>query len=440
MAKPRVFLSSTCNDLKEVRNNLEQFITDMGYEPVRNENGDIPYGNNYPLEEYCYDEIKDVEILVSVLSSRYGIESAKYDGSISQIELETAINQHKQVYIFIDAAVASDYRMYQNNAGKDLTYTTVKDTRVFDVLNAVYGKFSHCISIKEYQDSKEIVNYLRIQFAGLFCKFLKQNERALQQAEIAKKSVAPKQVEKKNEPNTSIDIKKWYRSQDSTVLFSYLMAKAFPGVRGIKWFDGKEAADRLAILFKDFEHNAQKSNEERISADPIWNFRGHLGIDIDNFERLSDTKVLLWLDEIDIKRIAVFRDNGRYYLDYIYVEANGEEQTGVNHLSQETIDYLIQDRGYAYEEYGWFNGRAITPEERDDGAAVIDGKVVETHGATARTRYLSPYNFLITAKFSPFNSPRFCSETDAMFNAILKGYYKPEELFDYLCTYEKPKY
>lgn len=437
MSKPRIFLSSTCYDLKEVRNNLEQLILGMGYEPVRNENGDIPYGNNYPLEEYCYDEIKSVDILVSVLSSRYGIASSTHDGSISQIELETAASLHKQVYIFIDAAVAADYRLYQKNKGKDINYNSVQDTRVFGVLDSVYSKFSKCISIKEYQDSNEICNYLRKQLAGLFCMLLRQNERLQQQAENANNSNPQNKKESSEEPVRTIDIKKWYRTEDSTVLFSYLMAKAFPGVRGIKWFDGKEAVDRLAILFKDLDHNAQKSNEERIVADPIWFFRGHLGMHIDNFERLSDTKVLMWMDELEIKRIAVHRDSSRYYLDFIYVEVNPEEQTGVNRLTNEQIEESVRDRGYAFEEFGWFKGRAITCEERDDGAAVIDGKVVDAHGAMARTRYLSPYNFLITAKFSPFNSQKFCTDTNALFNAILKGVYKPEEFFGYLCSYEK---
>ena len=45
MARPRVFISSTFYDLKQVRSDLERFVKDMGYDPVRHERGHIPYGS-----------------------------------------------------------------------------------------------------------------------------------------------------------------------------------------------------------------------------------------------------------------------------------------------------------------------------------------------------------------------------------------------------------
>jgi len=42
MAKPRVFISSTCHGLNDIRDNLEKFIDSMGYEPVRSDKGNVP--------------------------------------------------------------------------------------------------------------------------------------------------------------------------------------------------------------------------------------------------------------------------------------------------------------------------------------------------------------------------------------------------------------
>ena len=39
MAKPRIFISSTYYDLRQVRADLERFIKDLGYETVLNEQG-----------------------------------------------------------------------------------------------------------------------------------------------------------------------------------------------------------------------------------------------------------------------------------------------------------------------------------------------------------------------------------------------------------------
>ena len=43
MAKPRVFISSTFYDLRQIRVELDKFIEGLGYEPVRNEEGDSPF-------------------------------------------------------------------------------------------------------------------------------------------------------------------------------------------------------------------------------------------------------------------------------------------------------------------------------------------------------------------------------------------------------------
>ena len=97
MAKPRIFISSTFYDLRQVRSDLDTFIDNLGYDPVRNEEGDIPYGKNEALEEYCYKEIKAVDILVSIIGGCFGSESKRNNSSISQIELKTALKENKQV-------------------------------------------------------------------------------------------------------------------------------------------------------------------------------------------------------------------------------------------------------------------------------------------------------------------------------------------------------
>ncbi len=49
MPKPRVFISSTFYDLVQLREDIARFITDMGYEPVRHEAGDVAYGSRRAL-------------------------------------------------------------------------------------------------------------------------------------------------------------------------------------------------------------------------------------------------------------------------------------------------------------------------------------------------------------------------------------------------------
>lgn len=72
MAKPRVFVSSTFYDLKQVREDLDSFISGLGYEAVLHESGDVVYGKDSPPEGYVHREIEMCDILICVIGGRYG--------------------------------------------------------------------------------------------------------------------------------------------------------------------------------------------------------------------------------------------------------------------------------------------------------------------------------------------------------------------------------
>ncbi|MBU0808092.1 MAG: DUF4062 domain-containing protein [Gammaproteobacteria bacterium] len=54
MAKPRVFISSTYFDFKNVRDDLDRFVRSLGYETVRHEVGQVPYERSQKLDSSCY--------------------------------------------------------------------------------------------------------------------------------------------------------------------------------------------------------------------------------------------------------------------------------------------------------------------------------------------------------------------------------------------------
>ena len=60
MAHPRVFISSTYYDLKNVRADIERYIKDRGFDPVLNERGHIPYGNEKNSKNIVIKRLKIV--------------------------------------------------------------------------------------------------------------------------------------------------------------------------------------------------------------------------------------------------------------------------------------------------------------------------------------------------------------------------------------------
>lgn len=178
MARPRVFLSSTFYDLKQVRADLRIFIENLGYTTVDNNQGDIPYGKEDELDKYCYKEINNIDILVSVIGGRFGSESSyENNSSISQAELKTAINANKQVYIFIEKNVLAEYETYLlNKDNSDIRYKYIDDIRIYKFIEEIKGlKINN--NIAPFETTSDIIKYLKEQFAGLFQTLLENQTR-----------------------------------------------------------------------------------------------------------------------------------------------------------------------------------------------------------------------------------------------------------------------
>lgn len=205
---------------------------------------------------------------------------------------------------------------------------------------------------------------------------------------------------------------------NSTVFFSQRLSDSFPGQREITTYYNKTTVKRLQILLKNpliFNPTGFES-----MGTPIWWFRGGSSNSIEKLRKLSKNKVLMGTQELTINKIVV-NIKESYRKSYLYVETIGEKQIGLNNYTEDEIQERISTRGYCKEEFGLYKNKPISRQEYDDGSAVIKNNVIETHNSELRVRYLSDYNFIITAKQSPYNSKEFDVFSKPLFNEILAG-------------------
>lgn len=174
MARPRIFVSSTYFDLKSVRADLEHFIREKGYDSVLHERSNIPYGKQEALERYCYKEIENCDIVISVVGGRFGSTSADSSYSVSQTELRVALELSKQVYVFVESDVYHEYRTYEQNKDREVQWTTVDDVKIFQFLDEVY-KLKNNNPVFFFETSIDIIGNLKEQWAGLFQRLLAQS-------------------------------------------------------------------------------------------------------------------------------------------------------------------------------------------------------------------------------------------------------------------------
>lgn len=204
------------------------------------------------------------------------------------------------------------------------------------------------------------------------------------------------------------------KGKESTVFFSDRFSSAFPGARGISWFeDQKNIEMRLGRLLEeplDFEDGS-----------PVWWWRDG-NLHIHSFKSLGEGLYLMDWDEYRITKIAAV-NVGDYYQKFVYVETEAMEPTGLYPDVSERVESSVEYFGYCSEEYGLYKGQyKVNRAEYHDNAAVIDGELVEL-GADVelRVRYITPYNFLIAANQSPINNNQFDRRLKELLNSILSG-------------------
>ena len=206
-----------------------------------------------------------------------------------------------------------------------------------------------------------------------------------------------------------------FKYSNCASFFSERFAAAFPGLRESKYFYGKEAVNKLALLLGD---PIKFSNQKNGIKYPIWWFRSENNM-IQNFKLLENNKVLINHMELDVNRLYAAY-NPSYKKLFVYVEFNPELQTGLYNIPPDTIRSDINDRGYSHEEYGLYNGvHEITRNEYDDNATEIMGKIVKLDdNCEIRARYLSTFNFVICAHDCVINNSNYDSRLKELLNKL----------------------
>jgi hypothetical protein len=120
-----------------------------------------------------------------------------------------------------------------------------------------------------------------------------------------------------------------------------------------------------------------------------------------------------------------------YYQCFVYIEANPMEHSGLYDWKDGEIQDQTEKQGYCYEEFGVYQRKfLIRRSEYDDGAANINGKIVDLdwRATESRIRYLSPYNLVIAAFQNPLNNSAFDEIFEQIMNDILMGKASIEDL------------
>ena len=195
MASPRVFISSTCYDLKYIRENLKYFIRNLGYEPVMSEEGSVYYDPLLHVQDACIAEIPSCQILVLIIGGRFGSEFKDGSRSITNQEFLEAVKHKIPVFALVEQGVHDQYFVYKSNKdnpdldSEKIRYPSVDSTKIFQFISDVQSQ-SINNALVPFSDFEGIQSYLRQQWASMFNQYLMSKNEESRVTDLLKEITA----------------------------------------------------------------------------------------------------------------------------------------------------------------------------------------------------------------------------------------------------------
>lgn len=173
----KVFISSTCYDLIDLRVEIEQKIESMGLIPLLSDRaiGEFTVTPDVNSIENCLTNVRNSDFYVIILSQRYGpsLKNAGFeDVSATHLEYLEAKKLHKPIFMYIRDRLESDYSVWKKNNDKDLNLTWVKkgDEKIFELLEQ-HRKLSATLKDTNwfwtFRDSVELKNRIQFDFKAI---------------------------------------------------------------------------------------------------------------------------------------------------------------------------------------------------------------------------------------------------------------------------------
>jgi 5'-deoxynucleotidase YfbR-like HD superfamily hydrolase len=135
----KVFLSSTVHDLRDIRDIIQSNLGQQ-YAVLASDAGTIPTDSSKNSYDICLDAAKECDFLIAIIDGRFGGLMPDGIRSITQGEIETALDNDKQVYVFVRQDVWNACLIYRTYKKAGLPFAPspiVTDERVLTLIDSI---------------------------------------------------------------------------------------------------------------------------------------------------------------------------------------------------------------------------------------------------------------------------------------------------------------
>lgn len=163
MAKPRIFISSTCFDLNDVRSELTSFLGGFGFEVLNSQLKNFGVTPQKHSHTACLEQVNNADYCIVIIGRRRGGTFIASEKSITNEEYNLAIKKGIPIIIFVDGRVEDAIPLYKKNPTADFS-SIVDDKRIFHFIDYIKSS-SEDNWIHKYSNINDIKEILTAQFA-----------------------------------------------------------------------------------------------------------------------------------------------------------------------------------------------------------------------------------------------------------------------------------
>lgn len=169
-----IFVSSTCYDLAQMRENISQFCESIGASALVSEQGSFPVDPSASAVESCLKAVREqADIFLLVVGGRYGSIS-ETGKSITNIEYLEARSLGIPKYVFIRKDVLALLPIWKSNPEADFSSVT-DSTKLFDFITSLRN--SGEVWIFPFDSALDLTTTLRTQLSYLFSDSLRWRKK-----------------------------------------------------------------------------------------------------------------------------------------------------------------------------------------------------------------------------------------------------------------------
>jgi 6-pyruvoyl-tetrahydropterin synthase len=177
MAKPRIFISSTCFDLNDIRSELTDYLEKYNFEVLNSQLKNFGVAPGIHSHSACLEQVENADFFIVILGGRRGGTFIGSEKSITNEEYSLAVKKGIPIMIFVNQRVNETSLLYKKNPTSDFS-SVVEDNRIFHFIDYIKSS-SEDNWVFQFQNVNDIKDTIKAQLSYYLLLFSQNQKKSI---------------------------------------------------------------------------------------------------------------------------------------------------------------------------------------------------------------------------------------------------------------------